>query len=113
MHPIAATAGTPYGGSGGFPVNLANRSGTSLLGGRRPPETTPPVPADHRLALDRERERSRAERAQVRLLLHQHRDALERVRHQLARDRALARRAYDENRWWIELALAWWTGRAA
>ena len=29
------------------------------------------------------------------------------------RERTLHRRAYEQNRWWIELALRWWRARHA
>jgi hypothetical protein len=42
-----------------------------------------------------------------------HRQALERVREQLAQERTFHRKAYEQNRWWIELLLRWWETRRA
>jgi hypothetical protein len=45
--------------------------------------------------------------------LHVHRQTLERVREQLAQERTFHRKAYEQNRWWIELLLRWWEARGA
>jgi tRNA pseudouridine-54 N-methylase len=71
------------------------------------------VPAEHRGALAAEFERLRAERERLRSGLKVHREALEHVREQLSRERTYHRRAYQQNRWWIELALKWWEARRA
>ncbi|MDR7607941.1 MAG: hypothetical protein QN116_11920 [Armatimonadota bacterium] len=85
----------------------------ALTESRTAAPTAPRAPDDHRLAVLREHERSRAERERLRSLLSLHRDVLEQVRDQLARDRNYHRRAYEQNRWWIELALKWWEARRA
>lgn len=71
------------------------------------------VPDDHRHALARESEVLQVERGRLRSVRTAHRDALERVREQLSRERTYYRRAYEQNRWWIELALRWWEARPA
>lgn len=38
---------------------------------------------------------------------------MERVRDHLARQGNYHRVVYEQNRWWIELALRWWEGRCA
>lgn len=66
-------------------------------------------PDDHRVALTQ----LRAERQQLQAALKGHRQTLERVRDHLARQRNYHRVVYEQNRWWIELALRWWEGRRA
>lgn len=71
------------------------------------------VPEDHRLALVREHQRLQAERQRLQSELRVHRETLDRVRDQLAREREYYRVVYERNRWWIELALRWWEARRA
>lgn len=68
-------------------------------------------PEDHRLVLLQERRKLQLERQGE--ALHAHRQALERVREQLAQERTFHRKAYEQNRWWIELLLRWWGTRRA
>lgn len=66
-------------------------------------------PDDHRAALTR----LEAERQQLQAALKGHRETLERIRDDLARERNYHRVAYEQNRWWIELAVRWWEARRA
>lgn len=71
------------------------------------------VPEDHRRALVRERERAQTEWPRLQAQLRVHREVLERVRDQMARERDFYRAEYERNRWWIELVLGWWEARRA
>lgn len=75
--------------------------------------STPRPPEDHRLALLRENQRWQEEQQRRQEVLRVHREALERVRERLAQERTFHRKAYEQNRWWIELALRWWEARRA
>jgi hypothetical protein len=70
-------------------------------------------PEDHRVVLLQERRKLQQERQRWEEALHVHRQTLERVREQLAQERTFHRKAYEQNRWWIELLLRWWEARGA
>jgi hypothetical protein len=70
-------------------------------------------PEDHRLVLLEERRKLREERQRREERPHVHRQTLDRVREQLAEERTFHRKAYEQNRWWIELLLRWWEARGA
>jgi hypothetical protein len=71
------------------------------------------APDEHRRVLWRELQRRREERERLRSARQAHRQTLERLRDQLSWERTYHRRAYEQNRWWIELVLQWWEARRA
>ncbi|MFN3285618.1 MAG: hypothetical protein ACK45F_04995 [bacterium] len=81
--------------------------------GRRLARSASRLPEEHRLALLRERQRLEGERRRLQANLHLHRDLLDKVREQVQEERTYYRRVYQQNRWWIELALKWWEARRA
>ncbi len=85
----------------------------ALIEGQRLGKWSARLPEDPRRALRRGIEELREERKRLNDALAVHRRTLEAVQEQLSEDRAFYRRAYAENRWWIELALKWWENHRA
>jgi len=85
----------------------------ALAAGRGLGMLAPRPPEDHRLVLLEEKRKLQQERRRQEEGLRAHRQTLEWVREQLAQERTFHRKAYEQNRWWIELLLRWWEARRA